>query len=74
MKRNGVFLIFLECVKITSLELQLDRPQLQQWLLMLYHNRPGSKNTDTVAGLPIPMGYEWVYDSACDSFCPSVFE
>ena len=64
MKQSGVFLIFLECAKITPLELKLDRPQLQQWLLMVCPNKPISENTDAVAGLPIPMGYEWVHDSA----------
>ena len=64
MKQSRDFLIFLECVKITPLELKLDRPQLQQWLLMLCHNRPRSENTDAVAGLPIQKGYEWVHDSA----------
>ena len=74
MKQRGAFLIFLECVKITPLELKLNRPQLQQWLLMLYHNRPRSENTDAVAGLSIPMAYEWIYDLAYDLFCPSDFE
>ena len=60
MKQSGAFRISLECVKITPLELQLDRPQLQQWLLMLCHNRPRSENTDAVAGLSIPVGYEWI--------------
>ena len=58
MKQSGVFLIFLECVNITPLELGHDRPQLQQWLLMLYHNRPRSENTDAVAGISISMSYE----------------
>ena len=66
MKQSGIFLIFLECVKITPLELKLDRPQLQQWLLMLYHNRHRSENTDAVAGLSIPIGYKWIYNSAYD--------
>ena len=60
MKQSGAFRIFLECVKITPLELKLDRPQLQQWLLMLYHNGPRSENTDAIAGLSIPVGYEWI--------------
>ena len=30
------FQYFLECVKITSFEYKLDRPQLQQWLFMFY--------------------------------------
>ena len=64
MKQSRVFQNFLEHVKITPLELKLNRPQLQQWLLMLCHNRPRSENTDAVAGLPIHMGYEWVHDSA----------
>ena len=36
-KRSWVFLIFLKCVKITSVGLKLDRPQLQHWLLFLEH-------------------------------------
>ena len=60
------FKFFLSVSKLPLLNLKLDRPQLQQWLLMLCHNRPRSENTDAVAGLPIPIGYEWVYDSACD--------
>ena len=74
MKQSGVFLIFLECVKITPLELKLDRPQLQQWLLMLYHNRRRSENTDAVASLSIPMGYELINNSVSNLFCPSDFE
>ena len=60
-----MFLIFLECVKITIVGLKLDRPQQQQWLLFLEHN--GSENLNAVAGLPVTMGYDCVYDSACDS-------
>ena len=60
MKQSGAFRIFLECVKITPLELKLDIPQLQRWLLMLYHNRPRSENTDAVAGQSTPVGYEWI--------------
>ena len=37
-KRSWVFLIFYEGVKITSVGLKLDRPQLQHWLLFLEHN------------------------------------
>ena len=37
-KRSWVFLMFLEGVKITSVGLKLDRPQLQHWLLFLEHN------------------------------------
>ena len=36
-----VSLICLECVEIASFGLNLDRPQLQHWLLSLEHNRPG---------------------------------
>ena len=39
-KRSWVFLIFSECVKIASVGLKLDRPQLQHWLLFLEHNWP----------------------------------
>ena len=44
-----MFLIFLECVKITSVGLQLDRPHLKHWLLFLEHNR--SENSNVVACL-----------------------
>ena len=64
----SVFLIFLEGVKITSVSLKLERPQLQHWLLFLEHNR--SENSNVAAGLPTLSGYDYVYDSACDSFCP----
>ena len=43
-KRRWVFLSFLEVVKITSVGLKLDRPQLQYWLLFLEHNRLWSKD------------------------------
>ena len=36
-KRSWVFLIFLKFVKIISVGLKLDRPQLQHWLLFLEH-------------------------------------
>ena len=62
-----MFLIFRECVKITSVGLKLDRPQLAQRLLFLERNRPRSENSNVVAGLPVPMSYDCVYDSACDS-------
>ena len=55
--------IFLECVKITSVGLKLDRPQLQHWLLFLEHNRYRSKYLNVVAGLPVPTDYDCVYDS-----------
>ena len=58
-----MFLIFLEGVKITSVGLKLDRPQLQHWLLFSEHNRFRSKDLNVVAGLPIPMDYDCVYDS-----------
>ena len=38
----------LECVKITSVDLKLDRTQLQRWLLFLQHNRPRSKHLNVV--------------------------
>ena len=64
MKRSRVFLIFLEDVKIISIHLKLDRLQLQHWLLFLEHNRLGPKDVkNVVAGLPVPMDYDCVYDS-----------
>ena len=58
-----MFLIFLEGVNITTIGLKLDRPQLQHWLLFLEHDR--SENSNVVAGLPVSMGYDCIYDSAC---------
>ena len=58
-----MFVIFLEGVKITSVGLKLDRAQLQHWLLFLEHNRIGSKDLNVVAGLPVPMDCNCVYDS-----------
>ena len=61
-----MFLIFLEGVKITSVGLKPDRPQLQHWLLFLEHNtinRLRSKDLNFVAGLPVPMDIDCVYDS-----------
>ena len=61
-----MFLIFLEGVKITSVGLKLDRPQLQHWSLFLKHNtinRLRSKDLNVVAGLPVPVDYVCVYDS-----------
>ena len=58
----------LEDVKITSVGLKLDRPQLQHWLLFLEHNR--YENSNVVEGLPAPIGYDRVYDPACDSSGP----
>ena len=57
-----MFLIFLEGVKITSVGLKLDRPQLQHWSLFLEHKRLVSKDLNVVAGLPVPMDYDCVYD------------
>ena len=70
-----MFLIFLKCVKIVSVGLKLDRPQLQHWLMFLEHSwsTPKSENSNVV-GLPVPMGYDCVYASACVSFSPSDFE
>ena len=58
-----MFLIFLDCVKITSTDIKLDRQQLQHWLLFLEHNR--SENADVAAGLPVavPIGYDYVYNT-----------
>ena len=51
-----MFLIFLTCVKIASVGLKLDRPQLQHWLLFLEHNWPSPKSENSnVVGLPVPM-------------------
>ena len=61
-----MFLIFLKCVKITSVGLKLDRRQLQHWLLFLGHNTINtlrSKDLNVVASLPVPMDYDCVYDS-----------
>ena len=57
---------FFECVKIVSVG--LDRPQLQHWLFFSEHNRARFENSNVVAGLL--MGYDCVYDSACDSSSP----
>ena len=59
-----MFLIFLEGVKITSVGLKLNRPQLQHWLLFLEHNTiKRSKDLNVVAGLLVPLDYNCVYDS-----------
>ena len=68
-----MFLIFLEDVKISSVSLNRDRPQLQHWLLYLEHNTCRSENSNVVAGPSVPMGYDCVYDSACDSYGPFGF-
>ena len=66
-----MFLIFLKCVKIASVGLKLDRPQLQQWLLFLEHNWPIPKSEDSdVVDLLVPMGYDCVFASACVSSSP----
>ena len=58
-----MFLVFLEGVKITSIGPELNKPQLQHWLLLFSeHNRIGSKDVNVVAGLPVPMDYDCVYD------------
>ena len=54
--------------------LKLDRPQLQHWLLFLEHNRARSEKSNVVAGLPVPIGFDCVYDLACDSSSPFDFE
>ena len=61
-----MFLIFLKCIKVASVGLKLDRPQLQHWLLFLEHNWPTPKSENSnVVGLPVPMGYDCVSASAC---------
>ena len=55
---------FLEFFKITSVGLKLDRS----------HNRPRYQNSNVVAGLPVPMGYDCFYDSACDHYSTFDFE
>ena len=51
-----MFLIVLKCVKIVSVGLKLDRPQLQHWLLFLEHNWPTLKSENSnVVGLPVPI-------------------
>ena len=44
----------------------------QAELLFSEHNR--SEKANAVAGLPVPMGYDCVYDSACDSSSPFDFK
>ena len=68
-----MFLIILKCVKITYVGPKLDRPKLQHWLLFLEHNRPRYEDSNVV-GLPVPMGYDCVYGSACVSSSPFDFE
>ena len=62
-----MFLIFLEGLKITSVGLKLDRPQLQHWLLFLEHNtinRLRSEDLNVVVGVPVPVDLpDCVYDS-----------
>ena len=58
-----MFLIFLGGVKISSVGLKLDRPQLQHWLLFSEHNSLRSKDLNVVAGLPVPIDYDCIYDS-----------
>ena len=44
-----------KCIKIASVGLKLDRPQLQHWLLFLEHNWPAPKSENSnVVGLPVP--------------------
>ena len=57
-----MFLIFLEGVKITSISIKLDNSQLQHWLLFSDHDRLRSKDLEVVAGLPVSMDYDCVYD------------
>ena len=66
MAQRGLSSFRLEGVRITSVGLKLDRPQLQHWLLPLEHktiNRLRSKDLNVVAGLPVPVDYDCVYDS-----------
>ena len=55
-----------EGVKITSVGLNLNRQQLQHWLLFVEHNtinRLRSKDLNVVAGLSVPVDYDCVYYS-----------
>ena len=61
-----MFLIFLKWFKISSVGLKLI------WLLFLKQNRPRSENSNVVAGLPVPMGYDCAYYSAYDSSSPFI--
>ena len=53
---------FLKCVRITSVGLKLDRPQLQHWLSFLEHSRLKSKDLNVVAGLLVHMDYDCPID------------
>ena len=63
----SAFQLTFKGVKITSVGLKLDRPQLQQWLLFLEHNTINKlRSIDlNVVGLPVSMGHDCVYGSAC---------
>ena len=63
---------FLEFLKMTSIGLKLDRLQLRHWLLFLEHNSLRFYNSNVVVGLLVPIGHDYVYDSACDSFGPLI--
>ena len=63
--RRWVFLIFLECVKMTFVGLKLIDHSCNIRKLFLEYSR--SENSNVVAGVPVPMGYDSVYDSACVS-------
>ena len=67
-----MFLIFLEWVKLTSIGIKLDRPHLQHWLLFLEHDK--SQKTQMLLHLPVPLGYDYVYDLACNSYSSCDFE
>ena len=67
-----MFLIFLEGVKIISVDLKLKRPLLQHCSLFVKHNR--SEISHVVSNLPVPIGYDCVYDSICNSSSPLYFE
>ena len=59
-----MFLRFLGGVKINSVGLKLDRPQLQHWLLFSEHNtinRLRSKDLNVVADLHVPVDYDCVF-------------
>ena len=73
-KGSCVFIIFLECVKIISVGVKHNRPQLQYWLLLLEHNTFQKQNSDVVAGLSVTLSYDCVYASACGSSSPFDFE
>ena len=67
--------MFLMCVKVASVGLKLDRPQLQHWLwFQNITGLPLTPENSNVVDLPVPMGYDRVCASACVSSSSSYFE